>query len=309
MNARRIFLPVLLVALGASAVLVAAGRLDERVGLGSVSEILADFVWDADRSTLNLTRVSDDEESRLGRDLAISLAARSSRDTELEAYVTAVGESLSPFVERQGIEYTFHVVDSDAVNAFALPGGHVAVTTGMLDDLLESEAELAAVLGHEIAHVDRRHCIERYQHMMTLDKVGAGAVGFMTEMLRRFVAQGYRQYQEVEADEEGLRLAMAAGYDPVVGPQLFERMAALQQEPVGAPAATIGEEAVASIGDLIGSYGRSHPPSRERSERLRGWAHRYRRQIVGKRFYEGRVNFELRVPRSVEPIDGEFVQR
>ena len=309
MSARRIFLLGLLVAIAASAGLVAAGRLDERVGLGSVTEILADFVWDVDRSTLNLTRISDEEENRLGAELAGFLASQPSRDAELADYVSAVGESLMPFIERRGIEYNFYVIESDAVNALALPGGHVAVTTGMLEKLLESEAELAVVLGHEIAHVDRRHCVELYQHIIALDKMGAGTVGFMAEMLRRLVARGYRQYQEVEADEEGLRLAMAAGYDPVVGPRLFERMAGLQGEPTNRSAGSIGEEAVVSIGDLIGAYGRSHPPSRERTERLRGWTFRYRRQIGGTRFYVGKVNFELRVPRSAEPIDDEYVQR
>ncbi len=309
MNARRIFLPLLLVAIAASAVLVAAGRLDERVGLGSVAEIVADFVWDADRSTLNLTRVSDEEENRLGAQLAGPLALRPSPDPELAEYVSAVGASLLPYIERDGIEYHFYVVESDAVNAFALPGGNVAVTTGMLEQLLQSEAELAVVLGHEIAHVDRRHCIEQYQHIIQLDKVGAGTVGFITEMLRRLVARGYRQYQEVEADEEGPRLAMAAGYDPVVGPGLFERLATLQHEPVAPPAGSIGEEAVVSIGDVIGSYGRGHPPSRERTERLLGWTRRYQRQVAGRRFYVGRANFELRVPRSVDPIDAEYVQR
>jgi len=308
-NGRHVFLVILLGAIAASAVLVVAGDLDERVGLGSVSEIVADFVWDADRSTLNLTRVSDEEEARVGADLAGSLSARLSADSEAAAYVTDVGRSLVPFVERDGIEYSFYVVESKAVTAFALPGGHVAVTTAMLDEFLESEAELAVVLGHEMAHVDRRHSIERYQHILTMKRVGAGSVGFVAEMLRRFMALGYKQYQEAEADEEGLRLAMAAGYDPLVGPPLFERMADERGEPASEAAGTIAEEAVGSLGGLIVSYGRSHPSSRERTERLRGWTRRYRRQIEGKRFYTGKVNFEQRVARSVEEIDDEFVLR
>ncbi len=86
-------------------------------------------------------------------------------------------------------------------------------------------------------------------------------------------------------------------------------MARLRREPVARPAATPGGEAVASIGDLIGSYGRSHPSSRERTERLIGWTRSHRRQIVGRRFYMGTANFELRVPFAVEAIESEYVQR
>src|SRR5438309_1550737 len=86
-----------------------------------------------------------------------------SDDPTWTPYVNAVGQSLVPNVRRTGIAYQFHAIDSPEVNAFAVPGGQVFVFTGMLR-FLKSEAELAAILGHEISHVDqigRASCRER----------------------------------------------------------------------------------------------------------------------------------------------------
>jgi predicted Zn-dependent protease len=268
---RHAALALLLAAIAGSGLLVAAGRGDERVGLGSLSELWSDLVWDADRAALNLTRVSDAEESRLGAELANSLTARPSEDAgEAEglARVERIGRRLVAGVERPAIDYRFYVIPSEAVNAMALPGGHVAVTRAMLD-FAATDDELAVVLGHEIAHVDRRHCIERYQHILTLERAGIGSLGLAFEMLRRLAALGYRQYQEIEADEEGLRLAREAGYDAAFGAPLLERLAALQREPIPPRAGGPIEETLESLGRVIGSYGRSHPPSRERAARLR----------------------------------------
>ena len=123
-----------------------------------------------------LLLMSEQTEQRLGDEAARQVEAQLGfvDDEELTSYVEALGKRLASYSPRQDVEYSFHVVDSKAITAFALPGGHVAVTTGMLDGFLESEAELAVILGHEMAHVDRRHCIERYQYILTLDRVEIG---------------------------------------------------------------------------------------------------------------------------------------
>jgi len=98
--------------------------------------------------------------------------------------VNAVGAIVAQKVSRRGIRYRFHVIDSPGINAFALPGGQIFVTTGMMN-FVQSEAELAAVLGHEMAHVDLRHCIERYQYEIHLRKAGAGEAGAVVEVAHR----------------------------------------------------------------------------------------------------------------------------
>ena len=110
--------------------------------------------------------------------------------------------------------YRFHYVDQPwVVNAFALPGGHVFIGKGLIS-LMDSEDELAAVLGHEVEHIDYHHAAERVQTEQALRKVPLGVlVAIPVEVFEA----GYSKDEELEADREGTRLAVAAGYSPLGG--------------------------------------------------------------------------------------------
>ena len=208
------------------------------------------------------------------------------RTRRLARYVSAVGQALAPHVRRRGIQYEFHVVRSPSVNAFAIPGGQVFVFTGMLD-FLQSEAELAAILGHEMAHVDLRHCVERYQYEAALGKVGLREIGQLAEVTRRVLTAGYSKYQEVEADAQGVRSerrgrVRAGGR----GRSLRAPRRALRQA-LGRPATTPVGEVAQAAGEAIGSYLWSHPPSETRAHRLEIIVAGYRRQLAGRPVYVG----------------------
>ena len=98
-------------------------------------------------------------------------------DPALARYVTAVGERLAATAERKDLTYTFTVIDSPIVNAFALPGGYVYVTRGLLA-LARNEAELAGVLAHEIGHITARHSAERYGQGLAANLATAGLAIF-----------------------------------------------------------------------------------------------------------------------------------
>src|SRR5262245_32496756 len=206
-----------------SGVTVLVGETEQGVNLSSVMEIWADVLRDVDHFGFTLTRVSDQEEVRVGKEVSRSVMRWWQEDPDWTPYVSAVGATLVPYVRRKGIRYEFHVLESEQINAFALPGGQIFVLTGMLKILL-SEAELAAVLGHEISHVDLRHCIERFQYEPTLQKVGMGELGKFAEIGRRLLTVGYTKYEELEADAQGVRLSIAAGYNPAAGAQVFDRL-------------------------------------------------------------------------------------
>jgi len=293
----------------AAGLFVWLGDVDEKVGLDSVVEFGEELVRDVDRSALQLTRVSSEEEMRLGGELAAEITSNWPGDPEWSYYVRKVGESMLPFVDREGIEYTFHVLESETVNAFALPGGQVFVTTAMLEEFFESEAELAVVLGHEMSHVDRRHCIEHYQTVLTLEKIGIGEVGAVMEILRRFVAIGYKQFQEEEADSHGVNLAVQAGYDPAAAVTLFEKLALEAGEQEAGPARTPVGEVAGAIGDVLGSYGQTHPASLDRVAHMKEWIDRQRRGLDGETFYVGRENLRLRVPRDDREYPQEWRER
>jgi beta-barrel assembly-enhancing protease len=292
---------VLMLACGAA---VSVGQLDPNVSLDSVREIWADVLRDADQFGLQATRVSAAREMQLGTELAGQTGNWGQEDPEQEKYLEAVASLLEPHLNRKEIVYHFHVIRSPEINAFALPGGQIYVLSGMLD-FLESEAELAAVLGHEMSHVDLRHCIERYQYELALDKAGAGHAGAVVEFAHRLVAIGYTQYQELEADASGERLAIEAGYDPDSAAAVFTRMKIKFNDADALPAVTPGGEVGQAVEGAIGSYFRTHPTSEERSRQLSAMAARNRQKLAGQIVYKGVQNYRKRIPRSVQQFTAE----
>lgn len=140
---------------------------------------------------------------------------------EVKAMVSNIGAKLAVHTERPDVQYKFFVLDSPMVNAFALPGGYVYVTRGLLA-LANSEAELAAVLAHEIGHITGRHSAERYSHGV-LTSLGAAAIAAALSSPTAAQAVGvgsdlyiksYSRGQEHEADALGIRYLQRAGYNP-----------------------------------------------------------------------------------------------
>jgi predicted Zn-dependent protease len=145
----------------------------------------------------------------------------------LAAYVDAIGQRLVAYSPRQDVQYRFHVVDMPEPNAFALPGGYVYVTRGLLV-LVNSEDELAGVIGHEIGHVAARHTVQqitREAPFAVVTSLSAAVtslaspllgqvVGGVTGLASGFVLAPFSRDQEREADRVGQQLAAAAGWDP-----------------------------------------------------------------------------------------------
>lgn len=140
-------------------------------------------------------------------------------DRRVQDYVTRIGESLARVTEAPYLTFTFTVLDSPVVNAFALPGGYVYVTRGLMA-IASDEAELAGVMAHEIGHVTARHAARRYSQQVVAG-VGTAVVGAITgsdEIAESFsfgasaVLQSYSRDQEFEADTLGLRYLGRAGY-------------------------------------------------------------------------------------------------
>lgn len=141
----------------------------------------------------------------------------------LRGYVARVGNGLAGRTEPEfrGTSWTFTVLDSDVVNAFALPGGRVFITRGLLERF-ENEAQVAAVLGHEIGHVTGRHVDEQISQTLVaqgiLTGLGAATDSDWAVVAGSLFATGYLLHfgrsQEREADSQGVKYMTAAGYDP-----------------------------------------------------------------------------------------------
>jgi len=191
-------------------------------------------------------------EGYLGNEWGISLSS----DGRGRSWLQRVADRL----QEQGglrrgpaITYRVTLLDSPAVNAFALPGGHLFVTSGMLT-FLNSEAEAAALLGHEMAHVDLRHCIERYQYELKARRIGGAPLAAMASIGFRLMLQGYADEQESEADRWGMQIAARAGYHPQAAQGMFARLARPD-----APPHTIPAEALNTTADSLQDLLASHP--------------------------------------------------
>lgn len=143
-------------------------------------------------------------------------------DPELQRYVESIGSRLARHSERPEIPWHFTVVDAPAVNAFALPGGYIYITRGILP-FLQNEAQLAGVLGHEIGHVTARHSAQQYTKAtgagigMTLLSIfvpQARPLQGITEQALGVLFLKYGRDDELQADRLGVRYAAAADWDP-----------------------------------------------------------------------------------------------
>jgi predicted Zn-dependent protease len=142
------------------------------------------------------------------------------QDRDVTKYVTLVGTVLAQASGRPDLKWEFIVLDTDGVNAFASPGGLVHITRGALG-LIKSEAELAGVLGHEIAHVTEKHTVNAIKKNKTF-KLAADVAPGSNEYLEgianaaydNIVEKGFDRGDEEDADTKGLRLANKAGYAP-----------------------------------------------------------------------------------------------
>jgi predicted Zn-dependent protease len=195
---------------------------------------------------------------------------------ELTAYVSEVGQKLAAVADRK-LPYEFVVLNSSVPNAWALPGGKMAINRGLLTEL-KNEAELAAVLGHEIVHAAARHGAKA-QERGTIMQVGlaaaqiGAAIGGVDQSIAGLAIQGagvgaqlvqqkYGREQELESDEYGMKYMKLAGYDPTGAITLQETFVRLSQQG-GAKQASWLEGLFAS-----------HPPSQERVDKNKQTAQR-----------------------------------
>lgn len=170
---------------------------------------------------------TEDEEADIGRVVAARVLATYplAKDDKVQRYVTLVGNTVAAYSSRPTLEWHFAVINTPIVNAFSTPGGFIFITTGAMKQI-NSEAELAAILGHEIAHTTQKHILKEVRRSNT---VGAGvdlakstsSGSFLTDELGERISKvaydvlftkGLSRRDEEEADKIGVEMAASAGY-------------------------------------------------------------------------------------------------
>ena len=168
-------------------------------------------------------QVTDAEEQELGAAVSERIRTRYGvvQDAAVHRYLALVGTALAQGSTRPALPWTFIVLDTDGVNAFAAPGGYVHITRGALA-LIKNEAELAGVLGHEIIHVTEKHTINAIQKSKAVQMGAAETLSGSSSLMERavtatydnIVERGFGRAEENESDEKGVALANKTGYAP-----------------------------------------------------------------------------------------------
>ena len=165
--------------------------------------------------------LTEDEERQLGADISAQLRQRFGvvQDAAVHKYVTLVGTLLAQQSSRPNLKWTFIVLDTDGVNAFAAPGGFVHITRGALA-LVQNESELAGVLGHEITHITEKHTLNAILKSKGVSALAAQAT--RNDLLQEALKLGYQKTlennfdsgEEKTSDRTGITLANGVGYAP-----------------------------------------------------------------------------------------------
>jgi predicted Zn-dependent protease len=232
--------------------------------------------------------ISTEEEIRLGKNLADEIDKDQPilDNPSLTSYVSEIGQKVAGRSERRNITYTFKIVDNEEeINAFALPGGPVYVYTGLLK-LAESEAELASVLGHEIAHVAARHSSEqltkRYGFAMIAQLALGEDPGMVTAIARDVVSYlgmlKFSRADEMEADRLGVRYMFQAGYNPEAMISLHKKLGGLEPGKQNRVLALLGTHPLSQ--DRIDAIRREIAALPTSTQQVGYYTERYREHVV-----------------------------
>lgn len=211
-----------------------------------------------------LMLMSEAEEIQLGResDQEVRKQMGIYQDADLQRYVSEVGQRLARASERPNLPWAYAVVDAPAVNAFALPGGFIYVTRGILP-FLRDESQLAAVLGHETGHVAARHSAASYSKQVAVGG-GLGVLGVLvpqTQPLQGLASTSFQllflrnsRQAELEADQLGTRYSSSGGWDPQGVPDLLATLGRLDQ--------------ASGTSRGVPNWALTHPPAEDRVARV-----------------------------------------
>ncbi|MFB3903366.1 MAG: M48 family metalloprotease [Acidobacteriota bacterium] len=210
--------------------------------------------------SLSDLQISEADEIALGKAVSekIRAAYGVQQDVEAHRYITLVGLVVAQKTNRPNLPYQFIILDSNVINAFAAPGGFIHITRGALASF-KDEAELAGVLGHEIAHVTEKHTLKGLQKMKGIQLAqdqtsltsNSEVFAKIADKASEAILQGFGRAEELESDRVGVRFAAACGYTPQGLPGFLETLKA-QNESSSARAGLFA----------------SHPETQERIDKL-----------------------------------------
>lgn len=256
---------------------------DVDMARGMVNDLTKDLLPESQRQTLlGITDdagaiavaadMSEGRQQALGQELAneVLTAMRRSSHGQLENYLNRIIDRISRKLPPRRYDYTLYLIENRQVNAFTTGGGYVFVTTGLVG-CLDNEAQMAMVLGHELAHITESHLAQanlsgtlmmvserrvvNNARSVTAGKVSPEVVASFTKYLKDAAYSGLGRGREADADSAGLRYMAAAGYNTAEAPKVFDTFARLSAE----------------VSTLEHFFHGSHPRARDRAKTIRSY--------------------------------------
>ncbi len=321
-------LAVVAIAIAASGCKTLKGKVGGKVSAKVDTDVDASDIKKAAKGSAELKKKAEEceklrdpliaieEEVAIGQVIALNffkdnggllLGDENSPEGKMTKYVNVVGKNLAAQSDRPTLEWTFGVLDSDGYNAFSAPGGYVLVTKGLLKTL-DNEAQLAGVLGHEIAHITERHALRLYAaikanqcqtvilggaagdlaaHFVKFEAAVATPGGFIDlndvantdillmladKIVEKITTQGYAHEDEYTSDRVASELAAGAGYDP---------------RPLTGVIAKI---------PVDGGAFAHHPSNDDRVAKLKEWAKAQKKAAKGNPFVTDPTSRDLKKP-------------
>ncbi len=169
---------------------------------------------------LEITALSDEEENAIGAELDKQISQDLRFTSEKKFNIKKIFNNLTKYVERTKINYNYKIARTDEVNAYAIAGGNMYINTGILD-FLDDEDEIAFVIAHEISHNEKRHCIKRVKYAVLASSVDP-SFGEIVQVAYGIYSMPFSKYDEFEADENGVKIMLKAGYKKSGAVSFFE---------------------------------------------------------------------------------------
>ena len=237
------------------------------------------------RSTTKMLPLTDDDEKKIGEELSSFYRRTNQGDKKTKNYLNELLKEFSPYL-RKKFKYEINLDSCACSNAYALPGGIVFVTEGILDTF-KTESELISVIAHEIAHVELNHCIDAVKYEALSEKIFKSSVGKLADLSRRlFISHSFSQSQEDEADTYAFEFLKRSKYDPMGVANAFANLM------------NSSGTSTSNKSSPIRDYFRSHPPLEDRVKKFSALAKQWWKKNSSMKRYLGHENLKKRVTLS-----------
>jgi len=255
-----------------------------KISFTTLFQLLGKAPQSASRAVTKVLPIDSVDEGELGKNLSIyyKAADKSSQNTETQVYLNALIKQMQKY-KKKPFDYEVHILESDAPNAMALPGGVILVTKGLLN-MVKSESELVSVLAHEMGHVELSHCLDSVKYEIVTKKFVHSSSGSLADFARNLlIRHSFSKTQEDEADNYGFQLLAQSEYDPTAMAKAFINLQKFSPETT--------YQKVNPLRD----YFTSHPPLEQRIAKFSSEAEIWWHNNSEQKRYIGVENFKQRI--------------